>query len=294
MIAIGTGTLLTRLSRSLPPDLVRCRSLVIVTLRYATFTHLGERTMTWCWRANLELRALPGLDYIQIGNNTGPIYRRDYRLEMVENTLSQPAENRASHASMSGTCPSVPATFVNRKSCIMRTSCAPLRYKSVQYLHLNRTTLRAMYKRSGKLLYVMEGMRLENTHSTSQCNDKIESSCDPCSMKASRWKHIPISSESECTSATTLDASTTATIITAINASLQMDKNPHVVDVDIKSLKDDGATCNADAAFGASVAFEGRCYTHVHPQYLSVCDATYWNEDHNGNSGQYLSYSCFC
>ena len=238
------------------------------------------------------ITCIAGLDHIQLGNNTGPIYRRDYRLELVQNTLANPAENRASHATMSGTCPSVPATFVNRQSCVMRSSCAPLSYKSSRF-KLNRTTLRKMYEQSGKLIYVMEGMRLDAIHSASQCQNRIESSCEPCSMKKSRWKHVPIVTDIECTSVTTLDPNTKATLIAAINASLQTDKNPHVVDIDAKSLKDDGRVCNAAAAFGSSVPFEGRCFTHVHPQYFSVCDATYWNEDHSGNSGKFFPIRAF-
>ena len=241
-----------------------------------------------------EVECIDGLDHIQIGDDKGPIYRRDYRLEMVDNTLAKPAENRPAHATMSGTCPSVPATFVNRKSCVMRPSCAPLTYKSSLFT-LNRTTLRAMYERSGKLIYVMEGMRLEATHSKDLCKSKVESACEPCTAKISRWKHEAISgnSQSGCISATTLDANTSATLIAAINASLQNDKNPHVIDVDVKSLTDDGAQCNPAAAFGASVEFEGKCFTHVHPQYLSVCDASYWNEDHNGNSGKFFPIRAF-
>jgi hypothetical protein len=111
-----------------------------------------------------------GLEFIQVDAN-GPIYSRDYRMEMVSNTLSSPADNTISKSTMSGTCPSVPISFVNRKTCVRRPSCAPLKYASKTFT-LDRPTLRNMYEGSGKLLYVAAGLRLESTHSGGACVDR--------------------------------------------------------------------------------------------------------------------------
>ena len=67
------------------------------------------------------------LEYIQL--STGQIFRRDYRLEMVQNTLEGPAVSTVSRSSMSGNCPSVPITFLNRESCVSRPACAPLSFQ---------------------------------------------------------------------------------------------------------------------------------------------------------------------
>jgi hypothetical protein len=65
-----------------------------------------------------------GLDHIQTSSD-GRLFRRDYRMEMVGNTLAAPADSSKairSGRTMSGTCPSVPPTFVNRKTCVQRPS----------------------------------------------------------------------------------------------------------------------------------------------------------------------------
>ena len=65
-----------------------------------------------------------GLDHIQTSSD-GRLFRRDYRMEMVENTLAAPADSSKairSGKTMSGTCPSVPPTFVNRQTCVQRPS----------------------------------------------------------------------------------------------------------------------------------------------------------------------------
>jgi hypothetical protein len=262
---------------------------------------ISLRNVTASWKPDndLVLESVPGveciagLEHLQLGSSAGPIFRRDYRLEMVENTLTSPAQDRPSHAAMSGTCPSVPATFVNRNSCVMRSSCAPLEYKSTPFT-LNRTTLRRMYERSGKLFYVMENLRLDETHTATCEAGEGRSDCEPCGAKTSRWKRTSMANGGTCVSDTTVDADTKATLIRAINASLQTDKNPHVVDIDLKSLTTTGgATCVAAAAFRASIEFDGECFTHVHPQLFSVVDATYWNEDHEGNSGKFLPIKRF-
>ncbi len=258
---------------------------------------LGDDVVVAAPLAGAACKAGGLLDHIQLGAGygarAGRIYRRDYRMEMVQNTLTSPAESTESRSTMSGTCPSVPPTFVNRKTCVQRPACAPLTYKSAP-LTLNRTTLRRMFERSGKLVYTMEGLRLADEHSRSQCKSKILASCDPCGVdddtrkpfmpRLSRWQR---SSAGACVSATSLDTGTAATIARAINATRVSgrDANPHVVDIDLRSVTegDVNATCVPAAAFGASVVFDGECFTHVHPHLYQVVDATYWDLDHAGN-----------
>ena len=233
-----------------------------------------------------------GLEYIQVDVN-GPIYSRDYRMEMVSNTLFSPADNTISKSTMSGTCPSVPISFVNRKTCIRRPSCAPLAYQSKTFT-LDRPMLRNMYEGSGKLLYVAAGLRLESTHTEGACVDRnrngspkksTPASCSPCQSTKSRWTRTALAKSNGCVSATTVDAETKSTVEAAIAAAIaQGDSNPHVIDIDLKTKVDtDGITCDAAASFGASVVSNGVCYTHVHSLLFSVVDATYWNLFHPGN-----------
>jgi len=233
-----------------------------------------------------------GLEYIQVDAN-GPIYSRDYRMEMVSNTLFSPADNTISKSTMSGTCPSVPISFVNRKTCVRRPSCAPLAYQSKTFT-LDRPTLRNMYKGSGKLLYVAAGLRLESTHTEGACVDRngrgkpkksTPASCSPCESTKSRWTRTAFANSNGCVSATTVDAGTKSTVEAAIAAAIAKgDSNPHVIDIDLKTKADtDGTTCDAAASFAASVVSNGVCYTHVHSLLFSVVDATYWNLFHPGN-----------
>lgn len=166
-----------------------------------------------------------------------------------------------------------------------------------------------MYKRSGKLIYVMAGLRLADAYNNGQCKSKRLSSCDPCGTgdsasrpympRNSRWQRV--TGGGACVSSTTLDAGTEATIKAAIKAA-SADTNLHVIDIDLKAavlatIPAEGGsatgTCAASAAFGASVALDGTCYTHVHPHLFSVVDATYWNEDHSGNNGLFKPIEAF-
>ena len=244
---------------------------------------------------SVTVDCIAGLDHIQIENN---VWKRDYRMEMVENTLTAPADSKISHATMSGTCPSVPPTFVNRKTCVRRPSCAPLTYTSTM-ITLNRATLRSMYERSGKLIYVVEGLRLESTFNNGLCmathghhlRSGIFSNCDPCVVSKSRWLKSTIPNGGACLSSTTMDAGTKSTIAAAITAST--DSNPNVMDINLKSASEGGVgggVCLAAAAFGGTVEAKGSCWTHVHPHLFTVIDATYWNEDHSGNKKDDLYY----
>ena len=229
-----------------------------------------------------------GLEYIQIDAEDGTIYARDYRLEMVENTLSSPADNTISKSAMSGTCPSVPINFLNRKTCIRRPSCAPLVFQSKMFT-LDRPTMRKMYKGSGKFIYSVAGLRLESSHDDAACKDgqrrrgNVESTCDPCKVTKSRWTRTPGACPSGTT--TTVDAGTKSTIEKAIATAISRgDTNPHVIDIDLKTTADTDATaCEDGASYGASVVSNGVCYKHVHPSLFSVVDATYWNLFHPGN-----------
>jgi cullin-associated NEDD8-dissociated protein 1 len=229
-----------------------------------------------------------GMEYIQL--DTGSIYVRDYRMEMVDNTLDAPADKTVERTTTSGTCPSVPVTFLNRKNCVRRPSCSPVTYTS-KMITLDHATMRQFYQVSGKLIYSVSNLRLEDNIVADKNCWKQMGGCNPCTTTVSRWKHVALATSGGCVSATTMDANTTATVAAAIAAST--DANPHVIDLNLKSAVDAGKVCLSGAAFGGSLVVGNKCYTHVHRHAFSVVDATYWSDVHDGNTATFKPVEAF-
>ena len=85
---------------------------------------------------------------VQLAN--GHFYRLDQRLELIDNTLENPAETASAYLTYQYGCPNVPKTFLNAATCVQVDSCAPISYSTAP-LHLNETVLREWYTRSNKV-----------------------------------------------------------------------------------------------------------------------------------------------
>jgi len=100
----------------------------------------------------------------------------DKRVATVDNTLERPAETNQFTPS-DESCATVERTFLNEHSCIIgRETCAAKRFTSATF-ELNETMVRAFYLRGGKLVYAVQGLRLESD---------APSPCDGIS----RWQYV--------------------------------------------------------------------------------------------------------
>jgi hypothetical protein len=177
----------------------------------------------------------------------------------------------AAHAT---TCPAVQMNFVNGPSCIRQQGCAAKTYSSARFA-LNSTMLREFYRLSGKYVYYVTGLRLEDAYAVSPCTGR------------SRWrKHATACGAGAAAAETNLDSGTKSTIGGYITASPDT-ASPFVRDIEVVT-----GTCNAllngVSAMGARIEISGVCWEHVHPHEFNVYDFSYWTVAHEGN-GQALA-----
>jgi hypothetical protein len=206
---------------------------------------------------------LQGLDYVYLRDLDGAYFRHDPRLSMLFNTLAAPANG--SSLSSGVAIPRVAKTFLNRDSCLLVDSLgadgSSTQYSSASF-ELNHTMLRHFYTAGGKVVYVVEGLRLEAPYATSPCSG------------ISRWRrHTGACGSDE----TALGSSTKAALSAAISGS--EDVNEHIVDVEARD-----AVCTGASAIGAKLNVDGDCWEHVHPDTLNVYDFSYWPASHPGGA----------
>jgi uncharacterized protein (DUF1501 family)/uncharacterized protein (DUF1800 family) len=192
-------------------------------------------------------------------NVSGDVYRYDPRLKLLTNSLDTPA-NVSSEGSL--VCPTVVPTFLNERTCIKSSSCAPLTFTNA-LMTLNVTNLRSWYTTSNRYVYYLQDFRLDEPYNES-----------PCKPGTSRWKRLGAGA---CPSATALDANTLATLQAALAGS--SDTNPYVRDISVV-----GTNCTENTlSIGAQVFAAGECFQHVHPDLYSVRDMSEWVILHDGN-----------
>lgn len=113
---------------------------------------------------------------------------------------------------------------------------------------------------------------------------RLESPYDrsPCTAGVSRWAYRGAAVSGACAAGASLQSSTLATIVAAISTSADAGSNALVRDVYVGG---GGGECSDVAALGATVAADGGCWEHVHPQLHDVYDLSFWVVSHPG--GEY-------
>jgi hypothetical protein len=189
-------------------------------------------------------------DFLKYKNK---LYKFDPRLLLLENTLSSPATGAVTASS----CPVVPKTFLNKHSCRMESTCAPLQFSDADIV-LNDQTLAKYYSLSHKYVYRVSGLRLGDGAS-------------PCAG-VSRWR-----TSTNCgPDLANLDTATKNTLKNL----LKQDTNQYVRDIEVTSTS---GTCTGSGATGAAqLMVDGICWEHTHADYYSVYDFTSWAHEHDG------------
>ena len=198
----------------------------------------------------------------------GKHYRQDNRIAMIENSLTSPADLSASTSARSPDqlCPAVSQSFLNTKSCVRRSTCAPVSY-STSTLVLNDAMIRKWYTLSGKYVYRISSLRA----------DKASGTKEPCTQTKSRWRKTAGACADETAG---MDVDTKATIVKALEDST--DANPYVADINLKQA---GTPCQSSpSVLAVKVTVGSDCWEHVHNQEYDVVDASYWTLAHDGNN----------
>ena len=149
-------------------------------------------------------------------------------------------------------CPAVIKTFVNGPKCVRRASCGAPAASSVA-LTMNNVTLRRWYSGSQRYVYVVSGLRFQDSFQDANA----------C-VGPSRW----LRKDGACAAPSALNPATTTSLTNALTTST--DTNPFVRDINI------GGSAGCEAATGISITVDNVCWTHIHPEELTVRDFTAW------------------
>jgi cullin-associated NEDD8-dissociated protein 1 len=174
----------------------------------------------------------------------GKLYRSSSRLELLENTLQSPNVRSAN------TCPTVPETFLNEKSCVLQSTCTPLHLQSAT-LHLNKTSFQQFHDVERKYLFSIAGLRTTES---------------PCGT-LSRWQLLDCDAMS-CSATATVSASDSSSVAQELQQETGWLRDVHI-------------TCDsidADAVVQVGAEF----WKHVHIHEHNVYDFTSWVDAHPG------------
>lgn len=180
----------------------------------------------------------------------GRFYLLQPRLELVENTIEQPA---SSGSWAGGTCPAVSKTFLNEASCKLLPGCLPLGIVDIQVV-LNAASFQKFFNVGGRYVYAITGLRT----STSPCN------------RRSRWKKLDCSTES-CT-ASSLSPDDQQAIQSELSAE---SAQGWLRDVDI-------SCSDVNVAAQRVVQVGNDYFQHVHLDEMNVFDFSDWVSEHPG------------
>ena len=92
-------------------------------------------------------------------------------MRLSSNTISAPGANATAVDvdacdDRSVQCPHVPRSFLNARGCTRRAACTRRRYGDDARVHLNESTVRTWWECSGKPIYILSGLRLEDDAAT--------------------------------------------------------------------------------------------------------------------------------
>lgn len=144
-------------------------------LMYATFVLLGNDGDSAILDPSIDTSTLVSScdtapsngPLFAIDTNSGDLYIESKRIELIENTLDDPAMS-----STQPLCTSAAKTFLNEHSCVPNLdACITQSFSSADVV-LNNDSLRTFYTLSQKYVYVIKGLQLV---------EDTQNPMDPCS-----------------------------------------------------------------------------------------------------------------
>ena len=207
----------------------------------------------------------------------GVYYLHDPRLQNFGNTVDSPASDVVVHHTTKkkgydSTCPNVPKTFLNARSCKTTQTCSQTLFTSTPIL-LNKAALRVFFTKGGHRVHYITGLRLETGF-------YLKPPCQSPGRRA-RWRKM---APTEACNATVLDDALADVYATSIRNSGDQ-ANPYVRDTLITPAQSAGV-CKLPSAelHIVTVLAGGVCWEYVHPHLYNVYDFTQWSTDHVGNT----------
>lgn len=221
----------------------------------------------------------------------GQLLLHDPRLILQANTLEEPLPDGGGSNVLSTDvtiCSNVPRTFLNEASCYYSTvesACRPDEDRPVSgTIKMNSPNIRKLYESTGRYLYVIRDLRVEDDASLSS----------PCKTgERSRWRIFRNGCVAEgFASATNLNMVTKSSFLTLLDEVDTADsRNFLVKDVYFR----DTLSCHADDLDRNIMYLQNRgvCYVRVHPDEFNIYDMTMWTKKHPGNSGDFNPIKAF-
>jgi hypothetical protein len=177
-----------------------------------------------------------------------------------------------------GTCPSVPRSFLNEAHCRLAPACTPQANLNTFERVLDQTLLRRFWTQHALPVLRVAGVTLDDPF-----YDNREART-PCTG-TSRW----VRRSGACTDATVFKSPHTASNLAATLMMAAADVNPQLRDVDVGHV-DPLTVCptraDVEAARAAVVQADGACWVHAHPNLHDVYDFSRWasSDGHPGGS----------
>jgi len=204
----------------------------------------------------------------------GSMWVFDPRLILESNTVESPLVDGGGAVSLETAdktkCSNVPRTFLNEDSCVLSTeaSACNVGISVDATFELNDDNIKQINALTERYVYAIEGLVVNGTNHFCTPNFR------------SRWLK---DADQECVDPTALENNTRTTVTDLLLQNAD-DSNPFVRDVIFPG--DGSLTCEDNPPLGTKIQVGNDCWTHVHSDYLSVYDMTYWTlpDTHPGNA----------
>jgi len=191
----------------------------------------------------------------------------DPRLYLEDNTLQNPiADGGGQDAIHSGrvmSCSNVPRTFLNEKQCSVSyvpLTCGTISSTSDSFIKLDEPTLLNLFNLTGRYVYALKGLTVID-----QYNNMLAHPCTP--GLRSRW----LLKDLALCNVTDVFNTTNMTLSNLLRQST--DSNPYFRDI---TFPQSSATCDPlDTNPEIELRVGDKCWTRVHPEYLSVYDVSW-------------------
>jgi len=213
----------------------------------------------------------------------------DPRLVLEENTLENPIFDGGGTAVIETDetvlCSNAPRTFLNEDHCVLSNefSTCGVSPPPVTNLLLEDENIITLTNLTQRYVYAIKGLRVVDMF-----GNAVPHPCTP--GQVSRWEKTL----GACSEPSVLGSTTMMTLMELLMRNSASDSNAYMTDIDMPNSMMDMdmmGMCNTTDLDNVEIQIDvmidmmEMCFTHVHPDHLSIYDMTYWTEEdaHPGN-----------
>jgi len=198
------------------------------------------------------------------------------RLQLATNTPMAPLPDGGKVAEFKTekrtTCSNAPRTFLNQEQCVLSTNACLFSSSSSELtITLDSKTIYELYNLTGSYVNAIKGLAVVD-----QYDESVEHPCSQGGLR-SRWKKKEIS---QC-NPTPMFSGTNSSLTSLLRDTA--DPNEYIRDIYFPEM---GKECNRTDfdVTEIQIIVDDDCWEHVHPDYMSVYDMTYWSTKHLGGA----------